>query len=520
MAGCASRKDVKLPDNQQDRDMLARELLIKFQMSPRHPMVELNRAYRKFLKRQLCRTAQAGKFPAAIRLPRHLVAAQQWGRLMDRFSVHVRQHNQQLSGLPPQQALAEAKKLIEHEITRWASNPDFAQLIHFCENGTVSDVKAVLDSRVRGYFNLNAAGQDGRTPLGVAVEHNNLELVNFLLARGADPCAPNRFGRSPYEESKENPAVRKALDDDYAEQFKMHATDIERLVRGLYRGSLKENLKLLEFGIVKPSTSAGELKMTPLLAAVQWGSLQEVATLIGHGAGMYHRAANGESPYETAVKNNATAIIELFEYVNNSYRQEPARAPVKPTSPHDADEKSPLLSKNSNRKKPDAPAPSSELEIRLGMFDVHPTIGPAQQPQEATLTPLAIAKTIIENEINRWANDDDFAKLIHCCKTGNLNKFKMTFLSKQSGYFNINAAGQDGKIPLGVAVENGHLKMVKFLISASVGADACSPNRFGETPFKRKRPKKQSQRSTKHCLMTIGTSCARRGFGRGFSYRG
>jgi hypothetical protein len=39
---------VKLPDNQQDRDMLARELLIKFQMSPSHPLVELNNAYRKF----------------------------------------------------------------------------------------------------------------------------------------------------------------------------------------------------------------------------------------------------------------------------------------------------------------------------------------------------------------------------------------------------------------------------------------------------------------------------------------
>lgn len=38
----------KLPDNQQDRDMLARELLIKFQMSKKHPMVDLNKAYRKF----------------------------------------------------------------------------------------------------------------------------------------------------------------------------------------------------------------------------------------------------------------------------------------------------------------------------------------------------------------------------------------------------------------------------------------------------------------------------------------
>ena len=39
---------VALPDNQQERDMLARELLIKFQMSKRHPMVALNKAYAKF----------------------------------------------------------------------------------------------------------------------------------------------------------------------------------------------------------------------------------------------------------------------------------------------------------------------------------------------------------------------------------------------------------------------------------------------------------------------------------------
>ena len=40
--------DLDLPDSQQDRDMIARELLIRLQMSLRHPMVELNAAYRKF----------------------------------------------------------------------------------------------------------------------------------------------------------------------------------------------------------------------------------------------------------------------------------------------------------------------------------------------------------------------------------------------------------------------------------------------------------------------------------------
>ena len=41
-------EDVDLPDNQQDRDMIARELLIKFQMSPQHQLVDLRKAYAKF----------------------------------------------------------------------------------------------------------------------------------------------------------------------------------------------------------------------------------------------------------------------------------------------------------------------------------------------------------------------------------------------------------------------------------------------------------------------------------------
>ena len=39
---------MELPGNQQDRDMLARELLIKFQMSKRHPLPQLKDVYKKF----------------------------------------------------------------------------------------------------------------------------------------------------------------------------------------------------------------------------------------------------------------------------------------------------------------------------------------------------------------------------------------------------------------------------------------------------------------------------------------
>jgi hypothetical protein len=39
---------IPLPEDQQDRDMLARELLIKFQMSRRHPLRQLKEIYGKF----------------------------------------------------------------------------------------------------------------------------------------------------------------------------------------------------------------------------------------------------------------------------------------------------------------------------------------------------------------------------------------------------------------------------------------------------------------------------------------
>lgn len=41
-------EDMDISDIQQDRNIIARELLVKFQMSPNHPMVDLMKAYEKF----------------------------------------------------------------------------------------------------------------------------------------------------------------------------------------------------------------------------------------------------------------------------------------------------------------------------------------------------------------------------------------------------------------------------------------------------------------------------------------
>ncbi len=41
-------EDMELPDSQQERDMVARELLLKFQMSPQHPLYDLGERHKKF----------------------------------------------------------------------------------------------------------------------------------------------------------------------------------------------------------------------------------------------------------------------------------------------------------------------------------------------------------------------------------------------------------------------------------------------------------------------------------------
>lgn len=40
-------KNIRLPSDQQGRDMIARELLVKFQMSRRHPLADLKKVYGK-----------------------------------------------------------------------------------------------------------------------------------------------------------------------------------------------------------------------------------------------------------------------------------------------------------------------------------------------------------------------------------------------------------------------------------------------------------------------------------------
>ena len=55
-------KSMKLPDNQQDRDMLARELLVRFQTSPNHPLSGAEQGVPQVLRRSAASGPEASAF--------------------------------------------------------------------------------------------------------------------------------------------------------------------------------------------------------------------------------------------------------------------------------------------------------------------------------------------------------------------------------------------------------------------------------------------------------------------------
>lgn len=65
------------------------------------------------------------------------------------------------------------------------------QVLHLaCVKGDLDDVKILLQSNA----DINARGEKGFTPLHYAVEQRRIEVVEYLLSVGADPCIINDNG--------------------------------------------------------------------------------------------------------------------------------------------------------------------------------------------------------------------------------------------------------------------------------------------------------------------------------------
>jgi ammonium transporter Rh len=72
------------------------------------------------------------------------------------------------------------------------------ELIQACSKGDLNSVKRLLNNKV----NPNCCDYDGRTPLHLAIDTKNSDIVELLLKNKADPLKIDRFGGSPLSDAK------------------------------------------------------------------------------------------------------------------------------------------------------------------------------------------------------------------------------------------------------------------------------------------------------------------------------
>jgi len=176
--------------------------------------------------------------------------------------------------------------------------------------------KDMVEMLIAKGADVNAKDKDGNTPLQRAAQHNRKDVAELLIAKGADVNAKDKDGNTPLQRAAQH--NRK----DVAELLIAKGAD----VNAKYNAKNKEDYTLLHWAAQNNSKDVAELLIvkgadvnakekdgyTPLLQAA-WYNRKEVAELlIAKGADVNAKSNYGYTPLYFAVKNNNTNVAELL----------------------------------------------------------------------------------------------------------------------------------------------------------------------------------------------------------------
>jgi hypothetical protein len=101
----------------------------------------------------------------------------------------------ELSSAPSPQALASESAMARKSRTAADAAVAGTGVQQASATGDLARLQALLDQRV----DIEERDSDGRTPLMLAAEHGQFEVVKALLAHGANPNAPDARGLTPLQ---------------------------------------------------------------------------------------------------------------------------------------------------------------------------------------------------------------------------------------------------------------------------------------------------------------------------------
>jgi ankyrin repeat protein len=179
------------------------------------------------------------------------------------------------------------------------------------EAGNLARVQELIDA---DRSVVNQGDEFGMTALGAAIQHGNQDIVQTLLAAGADPDKEDTRGWTPlyFAVSKGNKGIVQALLAAGADLNKV-GDDILNLVPlhlAVSKGNQDIVQVLLAAGADLNKISAAGL--TTLHWAIYSGNQGIAQALIAAGADLYARDEKKRTPFVMAIQYNRQDIVALF----------------------------------------------------------------------------------------------------------------------------------------------------------------------------------------------------------------
>jgi len=205
------------------------------------------------------------------------------------------------------------------------AEPSVTELI---ERGDTAGLQALFKGRER----VNVAGPDGRFPLHAAVAKGASDMVEILLAMGAEPDALDAEGKTPlrYAVDGKDAASAKALSRRGASLFMADGAGVSPLDAAIAKGFTASVVDKASIGARGPK---GE---TALHVAVDRLSLEAVKAILALGPELGAKDAAGRTPLDAAflhpgstvgaeiaellVARNAPSSIDEFAYFLRTVR--------------------------------------------------------------------------------------------------------------------------------------------------------------------------------------------------------
>jgi ankyrin repeat protein len=191
------------------------------------------------------------------------------------------------------------------------------KIFEFAEQGDVEGLKRYLKERQI----LNTQRQsDGKTPLHIAVDHRNVELIQYLLnEKGVDQNIPDNDEKTPfyYAYLNNNDEIVKILQShkNFPSEFNYQSTiggliksakliGLKNLLSSIPSHHLKKWEEAGKISLLEESIKADDLSITNFLLEMELYQVSHIINKKSNGA--------GDTPLQFSIKSNRPKIVEVL----------------------------------------------------------------------------------------------------------------------------------------------------------------------------------------------------------------